>query len=81
MSNYDGEWYGYISGIQHDATFNFTTSSHYPGDPNFSGSFSAWIRAIGDAKRQATIAFNEKVHVVVTIKNDNIIKVQKVMDI
>lgn len=81
MSKYDGEWYGYISGIQSNGTFDFTTSSHYPGDPNFSGSFSAWLRAIGDAKRQATIAFNEKVHVVVTIEDDNITRVQKVIDI
>jgi hypothetical protein len=81
MSNYDGEWYGYISGIQHNNSFNFTTASHYPGDPNFSGSFTAWLTAIGDAKRQATIAFTEKFHVVVTIQNDNITKVQKVIDI
>lgn len=81
MSNYNGEWYGYISGIKHDNMFDFTTCDHYPGDPNFSSSFSDWVRAVGDAKRQAMVAFTEKLRVVVTISDGNITKVQKVTNI
>jgi hypothetical protein len=81
MNEYNGEWYGYFSGINHSDQFDFTTYNHYPGDPNFSGSFTGWIRAVGDAKRQALIAFNEKLRVVIEVKGGNIVKVQKVMDI
>lgn len=81
MTQYNGEWTGRFIGMRHGGNFEFATSSHYPGDPNFSGSFCDWISVKRSLVDKCRKAFDESLTVVITIEDQVVVSIKQVVEL